>query len=427
MRLVLHFLYNLVLLLALPFYVLGSLLWSLLRPAHFRPFLSRLGMPGRHYRLAVGGVWVHAVSVGEVAASASLIHTMQETVPGLPVTLTCTTLTGYRMAQRVLGEDFPVAFAPLDLPFAVRTFYRRIRPQVVAVAELEIWPNFFRAAARRSLPLVLFNGRMPDKDLAGYRRLAFYFRWVLEAAHLIGVQSEQDAHRFRRIGAAPARVVVLGNIKFDYQPPQKSSTLAEDCGLTRGQRIVALASSHRGEEALVLDALQGVLEDVPGLTMVLVPRHPQRGEEVAALARAAGLQTVLRSKARGESPRCLVVDTIGELGALFPLCELVIMGGSFDPGVQGHNPLEPAYFGKPVVFGPEMGNFRQVRDTLLAGEGAIAVPDGPALGKVVRDLLVHPEQGQALGQRARAVLDREQGASQRYAAAILNMVGLENQ
>jgi len=420
---VIHVLYNIVLLLFLPIYTLFSLFQSIFKPAYFFPFLARLGIWGKRYPIAPHGIWIHAVSVGEVAASVSIIREIKEQQSAVSISLTCTTLTGFRMARRALGEEFPVVFAPLDLPFVLKIFFKRIKPRVLAVAELEIWPNYFRAAFVRKIPLVIFNGRMPLADMKGYKRLSGYFTRIMSSVSLVGVQTEVDRERYLQIGAVTEKTRIIGNIKFDFKPSTGKGSFHTDCGLTGNERVLTIGSTHRGEEVLLMPVLRRIADIFPELKIVLVPRHPHRAGEVQRLVKGYNFSPLLRSQAEGSVSDFIIVDTIGELVDVYKLSEIVIMGGSFNKKVQGHNPLEAVYFKKPLIMGPYMENFHHIRQLLLEGAGAVDVQEAEELYGLLERWLKSPKEALQVGEDGFRIMQENKGASARYAALILDAMG----
>jgi 3-deoxy-D-manno-octulosonic-acid transferase len=270
-------------------------------------------------------------------------------------------------------------------------------------------------ARRLGIPLLMINGRMPARDYLRYRRVAFFFREVLGSVSLLGTQSAEDARRYTVLGAPPSRVVEIGSTKFDaavahVEPPTAGASLAPIL-----DPVVAVGSSHRGEEGLVLAALAAVAREVPRLRVILAPRDPRRAAAVARLARRYGFSPVLGTPREHTTAAFLVVDRMGDLPLAYAAARVVVVGGSFLDAVQGHNPLEAAALGKPVVFGPCMGGFVDAREVLLRAGGALEARSGADLASVLRRLLADAGEASRAGNAAREAVARNQGAAVRYA------------
>ncbi|MEK8090792.1 lipid IV(A) 3-deoxy-D-manno-octulosonic acid transferase [Thermithiobacillus plumbiphilus] len=355
-------------------------------------------------------IWVHAVSVGESLAAVPLVQALRARYPEHPILMTTVTPTGAEVVQQRLKGLVRHVYAPYDLPFAVRRFLKRNRPLLGIVMETEVWPNLYHAAACLRVPMALVNARLSDRSSKGYRRFIKLIGPALRDLALIAAQSEDDAARFRALGAG--NVYVTGNLKFDL--PDQSESFVQGRALRRawgGRQVWVFGSTHEGEEALALDVLDGLRTRFPDLLLVLVPRHPQRFEAVAALIEARGLSFVRHG--RKEVPQShhavLLGDTLGELSGFYAAADVVTVGGSFVP-VGGHNVLEPAALGKPVSFGPYMHNFREIRAKLLAADAGIEVPDAQALQRRLQDWLAQPQAAQAVGANGMAVVDANRGA-----------------
>ena len=284
---------------------------------------------------------------------------------------------------------------PFDYPFAVRRLLERVRPALVVIVETEIWPNFVRIARSMGIPVVMVNGRISDRSLGRYLRLRRFFGPVLAHFSALCMQSGEDGTRIAAIGADPARVFVAGNLKYDIAAavttPDERLAIRAAYGLPPDGLVVTAGSTHPGEEAQVIAAYRSVHTAGVPLVLVLVPRHPERADEVAGLLEKADLSYTRRSQLGAECPvfapgEVFLVDTIGELMRLYAASDLVFVGGSLVP-VGGHNLLEPASLGVPVIFGPHMENFREISRLVLDGDGGIQVPDGNALGVTMLALL----------------------------------------
>lgn len=418
-------LYTLLLALLTPLIVLRLLLKSRALPAYRQRIGERFGHVARPQ--AGVAVWVHAVSVGESLAALPLIQALVAEHGERRVWVTTTTPTGSERVTQALGASVLHSYAPYDLPTVVARFLDRARPAKVVVMETELWPNLFHACARRGIPLLIANARLSPRSFKGYGRVAGFARATLADTAHIAAQSALDAERFRALGAP--RVSVVGNLKFDLALPEAQ--------LARGARIRAAlgasrpvwiaASTHEGEEEIALAAQRQVLKTLPGALLILVPRHPQRFDAVARLVERSGLSLLRRSAldfpadaatpAAGESPQVLLGDSMGEMLAYLAASDLAYVGGSFVP-VGGHNILEPAALGKPVLFGPQMHNFLPARELLLGCEAAQELAEPSALAEALLSLLANPARRQAMGAAGAAAVAANRGALQRLLALV---------
>lgn len=367
-------------------------------------------------------VWIHAVSVGEVQAAAGLIQLLRERDPQRPVLLTMATATGRQRARELYRDPLiEQCFAPFDLPGATKRFLRRERPCLAILLETELWPNLLASCARHGVPVVLASARLSDRSLRRYR--SFAPRLMQRTLHRLGciaAQSQADADRFIALGAQASRVQVAGNVKFDMVPPddleQRAEALRERW---LGGRLVWVAgSTHAGEEQALLEAQRLIAArwtEASRPLLVLAPRHPERFAAVAQWLAREGVEFVRRSDAQarvGPGTQVLLLDTLGELLPFYALGEVAYVGGSLVP-IGGHNLLEPALLGKPVVSGPH--HFASPEAAAQLGEcGALTiVRDGPTLAAVVLDLLRHPAKAQAQGAAGRDMIQRNRGAAAR--------------
>lgn len=405
-------LYNGTLFLLAPAVVL-RLLWRSRRlPAYRRRIRERFGRGPRLQDEAP--LWVHAVSVGEVQAARPLIERLRREHPGLPVLVTTTTPTGAEQVQRLFGDTLVHRYLPYDLPFAVARFLDEVRPRLALVMETELWPNLFRACRERGIPLLLANARLSQRSWRRYRR---WFRRLaaemLDDAAGIAVQSAEDRERFLHLGAAPEKVRVCGNTKFDLEVP---ASLREQAEAIRaqwgpGRPVLLAASTHAGEEAIVLEAHRAIRERFPRALLVLVPRHPERFDEVAERVRQAGWTYVRRTSGEAVTPETAVylADTMGELQLLYGTADVAFLGGSLVPA-GGHNPLEAAALGIPILHGPHMENAEHVRRLLAAAGAGQEVTDAGSLAHAVIGLFADPAERARRGERAAAMVAANRGA-----------------
>lgn len=406
---VLRRLYNVLLYLLLPLALL-RLYWRGGNEAgHRQRWAERLGyiptLP------QAGCLWVHAVSVGETRAALPLIRALQARYPEIPLLVTTTTLTGSRQVLEALGSQVHHVYAPYDLPGAVRRFLQRARPRLMILMETELWPNLLRGCALRKVPVLLANARLSERSARGYRRVRPLTAAMLHDVTLIAAQAEADAIRFRGLGAPNVRTV--GNLKYDLTIPdglieQGKALRREILGETRPVWIAA--STHAGEEEQILQAFSLLRGHWPDLLLLLVPRHPERFAKVAGLCQQQGLEFVRRSEQRACSAETAVFlgDSMGELLLFYAAADLAFVGGSLVP-VGGHNVLEPALLGLPVLFGPHMFNFSEPAKKLLTVGSAWQVVNAKALAEITNELLVAPKKRKIVGQYGNAVVEQSRG------------------
>jgi 3-deoxy-D-manno-octulosonic-acid transferase len=357
--------------------------------------------------------WVHAVSVGESAAAVPLVEAIHRRWPELGILVSTITPTGARIVADRLAGTAVHRYFPLDLPRPVRRALEAARPRFFIAIETELWPNFLRALARRRTPAMIANGRISDRSFRRYLRVRWLMRRVLADVSVFAMQSEEDARRIVALGAPAERVVVTGNLKSDLVPDADAADTAwrERLGLRATDRLWIAGSTHRGEEAMVLDAFLRARARCPDLALLLAPRHPERAGEVLELIRERGLAPVRRSRLPEErAPGAVVLlDTVGELAALYALAEVVFVGGSLVP-VGGHNVLEPAMRGKPVLYGPHTSNFREGALLLERSGGGLVVKDALELERELSRLLEDQDLARRMGDAARAAFAGRQGA-----------------
>lgn len=415
-------LYTLLLYLAVPF-VLLRLFWKGRQLPEYR---GRIGERFGAVPAVPGGVavWVHAVSVGEALAAQPLIERLlAEHGPG-QVWVTTTTPTGSARVAAAFGERVRHSYAPYDLPSAVARFLDRVQPRQLVVMETELWPNLFHACHARGIPLTIANARLSPRSFAGYSRVRGFVAATLARCTHIAAQSEADAERFRALGAAPERVTMIGNLKFDLALP--------DVQIAGGQALRArfgaerpvwiAASTHADEEAAALAAHRAVASLLPEALLILVPRHPQRFDEVWSLIEDAGFAAERRTRLQAlenighpqplEPVQVLLGDSMGEMFVYLAASDLAFIGGSLAP-VGGHNILEPAALGLPVLFGPVMHNFLPARQLLLDAGAAVEIADATALAEEAGVLLLQPERRATMGAAGRAAIAANRGALER--------------
>lgn len=398
-------------------YLLAPLLWLRLSWQRDEPHRipERLG----HVPPAAEGMgtWVHAVSVGEVMAAVPLIKALAAKEPGR-VLVTTTTATGSARVRELLGDSVRHCYAPYDLPHAVARFLDVVRPRRAIIMETELWPNLFHALRSRGIPLAIANGRLSPRSFPRYRWFGSAVARVLQDCTLIAAQSEADARRFLALGAPPPRVQVMGNLKFDFDVPaglvERGRALRQQLGVRRP--VWVAASTHDGEEQAAVAAHRLLLAEIPDAVLVVVPRHPQRFEAVARRLRESGLQVVNRSQVgdgmQPISAAVLLGDSMGEMAAYYAAADVAFVGGSLVP-VGGHNVLEPAAHGLPVVFGPHMFNFESARELLTGAGAACEITDAAALAPLVLQLLRDDGLRSKMGHAGMAAVDSNRGALSR--------------
>ncbi len=420
MYLLYSFLFSAGLILTAPYY-----LWRHRGQFGGRAWRERLGfLPLEGNSRAAGGIWVHAVSVGETLSAVPLVQELARVFPGRPIFMSHVTPAGRELGEKRLPNVAARFYMPLDWAWAVRRAVRAIRPAVLIIVETEIWPNLLRAVKENGGRVAVVNARISDRSFPRYLRARPFMRRILNGVDRLCAQSEVDAERLRQIGAPPERVVVTGNLKFDASasPPSPWVPQLREW-LTRWERgpVWVAASTMAGEEPLVLGAWRAVHQRHPRALMILAPRHPARFDVVARLLADSGIKAVRRTSLNGrpnemgrqiESAEVLLLDTMGELAGTFDLADVVFMGGTLVP-TGGHNLIEPAVAGKATLFGPHMENFRDVASLFLGAGAALQVPNAEALAPALLRLLDHPSERRELGERARQVLEQQRGAVRR--------------
>jgi 3-deoxy-D-manno-octulosonic-acid transferase len=396
----------------------GFLLQAIRHGKYRRGLAERLGGVAP-WSEARAPLWLHAVSVGEVMAAAPLARELRARHPELPLLASTVTETGRGVAeQRLPASRF--VFFPLDFGWLVERMLERLRPRLVLLTETELWPNFLRACARREIPVVVVNGRISPRSFPRYRLVRRWFGRVLQDVRLFCMQSEADAERILGLGALADRVRVVGNLKYDLpalaQVPDVGA-IRHSLGLAPDEPLIVGGSTHRGEEELLLGAFARLRQVRPEACLLLAPRHPERLDEVERLVRQAGLAVVRRSQLppepRGGAP-VILLDTMGELALLYAAAAVVFIGGSLIPH-GGQNILEPAAHARPVLHGPYMGNFAEMRDLFQAAGAAIQVEDGPALDRQLELLVRDPARAERMGKAGQGILEAHRGATRRTA------------
>jgi 3-deoxy-D-manno-octulosonic-acid transferase len=388
---------------------------------------GRLGVVPRGLRAAVTGqsvVWVHAVSVGEVMAATRLIRELKERLPGWVVAISTTTETGQRLAKERL-PDSPVFYLPLDLKFSVRRYLRVLQPRMLVLMESEFWPRLIKECVGNGVPIAVVNARISDRSFPRYMRLRRLWRPFLEMISLFLAQSRESAERLEKIGAPTTRVRVMGNLKYDVQSRSDTEMARRIASMLSGTKLIVAGSTLAGEEEALLAAWPAILKSVPDASLLIAPRHPDRFEEVWQLIQRSGSPFLRCSQmAQSNDPigagTILLLDTIGDLASVYGVATVAFVGGSLVPK-GGHNPLEPAQFGVPVVTGPSFENFREIVKTMQEAK-AIRIVAKDELAETLIGILQGTNDERALGQRGRAVFQAEAGATVRTAQALVSLL-----
>jgi 3-deoxy-D-manno-octulosonic-acid transferase len=419
-------LYSILLLLAL---VVSAPWWLLemLRHGKYRAGLGeRLGkVPDRlRHPAAANTIWIHAVSVGEVLAISRVIGELRSQLPAWRIVVSTTTDTGQKLARERFGEN-NVFYFPVDLPFAVRAYLQALGPKLLVLAESEFWPNLLRWARLSGAAVAVVNARVSDRSLPGYLRFQKLLRPVMQNVQLFLAQSEEDARRLVRMGAPAERVQASGNLKFEVKPPLRPPIAAVFSAMKREENgpLLVAGSTLDGEEAMLVEMFRQVLPRYPKAVMVLAPRHPERFDVVAALLELSGLRYQRRSQWKAGRPTAggvFLLDSIGELASLYEFAEVAFVGGSLVPR-GGHNVLEAAQFGTPILVGPYTENFRDIVDVFRDAD-ALRVVTPPSLTATVLQLLEDREERAALGRRAFEVMRSQRGATERTVGALLELL-----
>ena len=416
-----RYLYSLLTYIAAPLFSVVLLLRGLRDRSYWANFGERFGLGAA---LEGAPIWVHAVSVGEVQASAALVNSLRERYPQIPVVVTTLTPTGAGRARALFKDRAEVRYLPYDLPGAVRRFFANVRPRIAVIFETELWPNLYHECGRQRVPLVLASARISPRSVERYRRLGSLFRETLARGVVVAAQGEADASRFRSLGADPDSTHVTGNLKFDFSVPED---IAERGHTLRsyyapGRPVWVAGSTHGGgEEEALIEAQKIVRSRYPRALLVMAPRHPNRFGDVAAQLVSRGVRFVRRSQTPGagalEEAEVLLLDTLGELLDFYAAADVAFVGGSLVP-IGGHNLLEPAALGLPILTGPNNSNSEAAARQLTASGAAEIVQGAHDLGEKVTQLFAEPDRRERMGAAGRAFVEANKGAL----AKLLNLV-----
>lgn len=407
--------------------------WWLVRMATSGRY--RAGLAGRMGKIpaglaeAVAGrrvIWLHAVSVGEVMAATELVRELRNALPTWVIAVSTTTETGQRLARERFGSQSPVFYLPLDFAVLIRRYLRTLHPELVVLMESELWPNLMDVCSSQGIALAVVNARVSDRSLPRYLRLKMLWRPLLTRVSLFLAQSRQNGDRLVRIGAPEDRVKVTGNLKYDVRATgENAMTAILRERIPAGAKVVVAGSTLDGEERMLLAAWPKVLDEEPDAVLVLAPRRPERFGTVAALVEGAGFDVVRASELRTGNNRkgregVILLDTIGDLASVYSLGTVAFVGGSLVK-MGGHNPLEPARFGVPVLMGQSSENFREIVDAMRMAD-AIQIIETKEMAEALVMLLKHGDEARRLGERGHRVFQAEAGATARTVASLLDLL-----
>lgn len=406
-----RFLYSILIVLSTPFVLLYFVIRGVRDGAYLKRWHERFGFLSVNKQR--GGIWIHAASVGEFNAAAPLIRALLKNHPEIPLTITTLTPTGSERVKRDLGDRVTHGYIPIDMPGAVSRMLKRLQPRLIIVMETEIWPNLYLQSQHQGIPLIMANARLSKRSVECLRHLPGFVEEVLQTVDWIGAQSDADADRLASCGANQQCIEMTGNLKFDLSVSasleEKAAALRLRWG--RNRPVLVAGSTHEADESVVIPAFAELLKTLPDALLILVPRYPERFTRVTQLARSAGLQTETYSEgeACSEEARCFVIDTIGELMTYYACADVAYVGGSM--GEQGgHNALEPAALGKPVLFGPNMDNAKEIASQLLHCNAARQVTNQRDFQQTAEHIMTDGALRDAMGQAGKHLVEENRGA-----------------
>jgi len=400
--------------------------WVLI-PKRRKTLFKRLGWQDypRRAPSSPGPVWIHALSVGELLSAGSLIENLRRTIGDRPLFLSVSTLSAFVIAtERFRRFCDGLFYFPYDVTYSVRNCLDKVDPALFVLVETDIWPGFLAELRRRGILCLLVNGRLSPESFRAYHFLRMLFEPAFNTFRWVYPQSSGEAERFLALGLEPARLRSAGNLKFDVAlslPADEACTaLQQELNIPPGSRVMIAGSTHPGEEDVIRSVFLRLRKEFPPLRLIIVPRRPERGDEVANVFRNDGVQVALLSQPKSSPPVVVVVDRMGYLSRLYALADIAVVGGSFVPK-GGQNPIEPAACGKPVLFGPDMHDFPDVSRWLVEAGGAVQVRNEQELFAECRRLLADPQQARVMGDRARGVVTANQGTTARIVADITGL------
>jgi len=373
-------------------------------------------------------IWLHAVSVGEVNAALPLIKALMQRYPDHPFVVTTVTPTGSERVRQVFGETVFHVYLPYDLPKSIKRFLTRTQPCLAVIMETEIWPNLFVECHLHGIPVIVANARLSERSLRGYNPVRSLARMAIASANYVAAQSATDAARLIALGAAPARLSIVGNLKFDMTVSEEIIVSGIQYRQQWGQRrpVWIAASTHEAEELPVLKAHAEVLQRFPDALLLIAPRHPERFKAVIQVCRHFGFSTLTRSEDQlaNSACQCFVIDSMGELLRFYAASDLAFVGGSLE-SIGGHNTLEPAALAVPVIVGPHTFNFAEITDSLLNANAAIRITQDDELGATVVRLLSQTEERCRYGNNAKKAFERERGAVEKTMKIVEDLIHRE--
>ncbi len=409
-----RYLYTLLYILAAPLLCLRWVYKSFKPPQYREPLRERFGIVNKEEK---SSIWFHAVSMGESNAAIAIIKKLLAKYPDLNIIVTTTTPTGARQIHNGLGDRVKHHYSPCDLPGTIKRFIRRAKPRLLVIMETELWPNWLHQLKKNNIPVILANARMSERSARKYQKVSSLALEMMESFRAILAVNQSDAERYKGLGLPAENVVVTGNIKFDIDLPQFADhSYYPDW---KGLPVWIAASTHKGEDELVLKAHQKVREKVPQARLILVPRHPERFDSVAGLITDFGFKFSRRSKPNTwcKSAEVLLGDTMGELMQAFNISDLALVAGSFAE-IGGHNPIEPAVLAKPVLTGPHIFNFNEIFGDLIEAGGAQMVADQQELVAAVIQLFESKSNADSMGSKAAVVINTNRGALDKTVSVI---------
>jgi len=379
-------------------------------------------------------IWIHAVSLGEVKVAGSITGVLRHIMPDCSIIISSMTEHGRNLARETFGDEIPVVYAPIDFVGSVRKALSLFRPDAMIFLETEIWPAWLFEARRMGINTALINGRVSVRSIDRYLKLRPFFREVLNNFDLFSMILEEDAARIKSMGADPLRIEINGNAKYDLlataPDPRMETKMRKTLNLDASQRVIVAGSTRRGEEEMILDAYVKALEEFPETILIIVPRHIDRVPAIGALIKGRGLKYQLRTEIgegkKKRTEKIIIINTFGELFKIYSIGTIVFCGASLVP-LGGQNPLEPAAWGKVVIYGPSMEDFLDAKDLLEKRGASVPVSTPGELGEKVLWLLGHPEESRAYGDRAREAVLKNQGAAEKHARAIERLLRKRDQ
>lgn len=394
-------------------------------------FLMRLGFFPKHLKLD-RPIWVHAVSVGEVMAVRHLIEELRLTYPDKRFFITTVTATGNKITRAITKEGDYASYLPLDLGFIVKKIVDKVQPSIFIIVETELWPSLISYLYKKNVPIMVVNGRISDKSFRGYLSVKLLLKPFLNKVRLFCVQSDSDAQRLRRLGVLDHKIQITGNMKFDIVDYINLKKDYQDyrprLGLSTKEKLLVVGSTHPGEEEIILNVYRDLLKDYPGLRILIAPRHPERVPEVEKIVAKLGLEPLRISKLSGSlghgvagSP-VFILDTVGQLLSFYAVSDIVFVGGSLIRK-GGHNILEPASQGKPILFGPYMFNFRDIAELFRKNQACVLVHNEQELKEGIIELLNNTSFADNLGRKARNLVSQYKGATGKNADYIRDILG----